>query len=1114
MRLDNISEKEKREKIINCLDKNMFVEAGAGAGKTTIIVKRIINQLMAGIKPNEIVAITFTNAATRELKGRILGEASRIANEDHANLTKEEHENLKAALDELDQMQISTIHSFCYRILSEKMFDAGLPYGFALAEESDMEELRNRYFTLWAETLKRTDWERLLPTGKYRSGVITRIRNLTNRLDHIPDDYEIKVAIDDISEDEARKRLAPFTDKVSADALNLINYAYKASFASFGEIGDEYLTRFGKDLKIVLAEADVIAVCKKLLSLPDSKSFIMKTVTKDDMVSIGIKDKDDQKEYKERLTDQDDKIRNYLTGVRDDIEKIKAGYQNTLYRPYISYAQDALKYIRSRSVSGIISNDKLLEKTKELIKSSDDVRRFFGNKFRIIYVDEFQDTDHMQESFIRLLASDPSDSEKLRDGALFVVGDPKQSIYRFRGAEPEVYFTTKERMQDLENAYVVELSDNYRSNERIINWVNDRFKDKDITIGQNYIPMNAVKYLPDKGMPEKLFAGVYRYKSPESSLKGPDIGSDMEAVSRLILSLVGNGYLIADYDKNNNLIYREIRYSDFLVLSMNTPGMDGYADCFHRYGIPVVMDSKSDVRCDHDLLTFVRLYAFLASPGDLSARMGALEALDVSGSPDRARNERILIKIKNDTEKMSAYGCVRYLMNNASLFMYKESETEDYRIQDMQKKLIQMTEHIMAQSFGNRGTILRAMYEYLESEVEHELLLKQDVNAVRFMNLHKAKGLEGNIVIWTNRQENREFKEGEYRCDQTFYPSVGYKQRSFFVTEWVAYGGERRLIDAAKTEDESESIRLEYVAATRAKQAMVFMDRYNAKAGNMFTDGYDLNGLDSVEDIVSEYKQQTATNSALKITESMMTKHEKDVSSYVLLKEAVYSSESPSSYEDDSAGKSLIQNDPQTKTNNLRPTGNILGTVMHRAFELVVERRDTDPKVLGIEPAMLVSSCVRQAVNESIDDIDDKEIGLYEQFLNDAVMAFGKWFWRSDIKRDAVKIYTELPFAYLKKSADTGCPVWMHGEADLVIQLKDDSYYVIDYKSDSDEAYPDEKSFEERLRGKYTPQIKAYKEAVSRVFKTGEDKIKTVLISFSQKDTSPGERLRLRVTTI
>ncbi len=1135
MKITGITEQEKRNLIINSLDKNMFVEAGAGAGKTTIIVSRIIRQLMAGVKPGQIVAITFTNAATRELRGRILNVAQKVVAdpENQPSSLKgngTEIVNLKQALLTIDQMQISTIHSFCYRILSERMFDAGLPVGFAMVEEDAASSDKDRLFKLWAESLKREDWEKLLPVGKYRSGVAERINSLARQLDKLPADMNTCVAVSDISEKEASDYMKAIADSVFLEIKDTVNDAYGLKYPDFMQIDEDYLTSYGKSLKTVFSQDDLREKFKKLLALPTTKSFAVKAPTKAVMDKMGI-DKKNQSDHKARIVVKDNDTKEFLESKEDEIRRYKAGYDNTFFRPFIGYAEEVCKYWNDKLPEGYLTNDTLLSKTAELVKGSKDALTFLGNKFRYIYVDEFQDTDHTQEIFIRMLASDPDKENCLKDGALFVVGDPKQSIYRFRGAEPEVYFEAKERMEKADNALVVELSDNYRSNDMVINWINKAFAAKNITQGYPYVPMNVTKQLPKSGLPEKLMAGVYKYESPETALNKDDIYIDAQNVCRLILTLVGDSYKIADYDRNGKLYFRDIKFSDFLILSMNTPGMDEYKNAFNEHGIPVAMDSNTDISSEKELSAFVRLYAFIANTYDRTAREGALEALWKLGLDDTKKNEEMLEALALDTKEMSAYGAVEYLIKRPELYLPKNQNIEDYRIYDIQKKIVQMTETIKSGAYGNKGMVLDALREYCGGMVEHELIMEKDIDAVRFMNLHKAKGLEGGIVIWANRIENKTFHEDSYRAGRGFYPSLKYS--GFSGAEWCAVSGDKKLMDNARLQDECENIRLEYVAATRAKQALIFMDRYNSKEGNMFTTGYNLDNLPSIAEVVKKFDDNS--DDAPEVAALDITGADKIGKSTEQTKFScpVFSSESPSDYENDSAGRAAgnrnnSEND-DTETNAAstfarknkeegaitRPTGAVFGIIMHRAFELVIDRWNCSCEKLGIEKERFVPACIDQAVNESADDIPEGDVDKIKAFLYEVVMAFGRWYVNSDIKKKAEHIYTELPFSYIKKTEDENTPdIWMHGEADFVARLCDGSYYILDYKSDNDALYPDEESFTERLRDKYSPQIDAYTEAVSRVFKIGPDKIRASLVSFSQIDLKDGEKLRVRVTDI
>ena len=1125
MKLENISEQEKRNVIVNELGKNMFVEAGAGAGKT-IIVTRILHQLMAGVHPGEIVAITFTNAATRELKGRILATAFDIVNhpEKYPNYQPEQREALKKALDELDQMQISTIHSFCYRILSEKTFEAGLPFGVRLAEEDEVEALRKRYFKLWAEGLTREDWAKLLPARNgSRYNVMDSLNLMSKQLLGIPEDYESKIAVEIMSETDAKAKLDPILKEVCDAITQVVNDGYGRAYADLSSVDSDCLSAQGKSFQNCVNSDDVKQIMNALLAQNNNKAYALnqRGITIAVMKGMNITDKESQNAHKDGIQEDDNSIRELVNSKRSEVLRIKAGLDRGLFESYIDYGWNVRAYVKKRIDADLLTNNSLLEKTRDLLRKSDAVRRFLGERFKTIYVDEFQDTDHMQDEFIRKLASKPENPEELRDGALFVVGDPKQSIYRFRGAEPEVYFETKKIMQDLENACVVELSDNYRSNQDIIQWVNTVFNGKSITPGQDYVPMNTGHPLPED-LPENLFHGVFKYQSPEVTVSAEG-ALDEEVVSKLILSLMNGGKQIAEYDKKSNgYQYRPIQFSDFLILCANTKKMSDYADSFRKYGIPYVMDSKRNIKSDHDLAAFIRWYAFLADPMSKAAREGALEVLALSGADDGEKNALILDAMADETKDMSAYGCIKYLMKRWELYLTKEKDVPDYDVYDVQKKIAQMTEAMEAGNYGNRTAVLEAMQAYREKELEHELLLEKDTNAIRFMNLHKAKGLEGNIVIWTNRIEGRTFSMGAYRKGTEFYPSVSYTSDNHTSTLWAAGEGDEDMIAKAQKEEESEQIRKEYVAATRAKQALIFMDRYKESPGNYFSNGYDLDSLPSVEAIVQAYTAQTNVNVAQTISLQGWRTNEKQ--------DLIFSSESPSQYEDESAGKAgrnATARSIPVSGGLRRPYGNVFGKVMHRTFELIINRWDCYEKLPAENLEAWRMLCVRQAVREMMDDIAEGDAPVYEAFLKEAAREFTEWFHSSELCKNAEKFYAELPFSFVKErktgasvedareeDASKKIPVWMHGEADLVIQLKDGSFHVIDYKSDIDRDYPTEEAFEERLRGKYAPQVNAYREAVSRCFGVKQEQVKTTVLSFSQKDVMPGKKLRVRATEI
>ena len=195
---------------------------------------------------------------------------------------------------------------------------------------------------------------------------------------------------------------------------------------------------------------------------------------------------------------------------------------------------------------------------RDIIDGSDApfVYEKLGVRYEHFLLDEFQDTDHIQEEFIWKLAACDEDEMQLRDGALFLVGDPKQSIYRFRGAEPEVYFKAKDKMANLTNASVYCLDYNFRSNEKIISWVNREFMGRNICTG-GYRAMVHRKALPLQ-VDTKALAGVYYYKNPKDS--STNMAEDANKLVNLIYKARNNGYKICRYDKNNQPYWDEIKY--------------------------------------------------------------------------------------------------------------------------------------------------------------------------------------------------------------------------------------------------------------------------------------------------------------------------------------------------------------------------------------------------------------------------------------------------------------------------------------------------------------------------------------------------------------------------
>ena len=1061
-----MTEKEIRKQIIENLEDIVFVEAGAGAGKTTLIVNRIINQLKHGFEPKEIVVITFTNAAAEELRSRIIKGVRDACKMEE--LSEEEHTCLTNALLKLDMMNISTIHSFCLKLLKERIFDAHLPMNTSLLEETKAQKQQTAIFTEWISSLDSTHWDMISQCGRDRSAAVKKIRTFFNAICELPDDITIcynqnakdcEQEAKQLVEEFAKELCAVYAGITGKDSVELKEIP-KDCLGTAKDGGQKFQEKM---LRAKVPYFEIINDYSKK-ALPN---FFAKSISK--------AEQDACKDW-------------WRVTAKARIQNLKMEREDYEYGILLNYAVKAREAYRDKRPIENVSNDDLLQKTHRLICKCKEARDYFADRIRCIYVDEFQDTDHIQAEFIWSLAATKEDQTKLRNEALFLVGDPKQSIYRFRGAEPEVYFDTKVKMNQLSNARVYSLDYNFRSNEKIIQWVNSSFKNRQITSKEPYRPMIAEKKLPNQ-QDEKTLAGVYYYQEPEGN--STNYEKDAKDLSILIQQLVTKPYQIVDY-KDKEPYERPISYSDILVLCNRKDMMDQYLKKMSEYGIPVQIYGSMNLAEHQALGNYVRIYDYLTHSYDSAKKAGALEAMTQSSLTNV---EKMLDVLLQKTKGMSVYGIAEYLLHRIDVLMPNKKEISRAEILSAQTKLQQMFENVLSESEVSSEALSEAFWNYCEGVLERELSLEESGNHVRFMNLHKAKGLEGQIVILAKRDENIDFREGAVRKGSSYYPAYNGGR----YVKWSSYRKDSKILNEAKVQEAEEQTRLQYVAATRAKQALILMDSISDSC--MFT-GYPLKGepeVRSVERIIREKEDKVIEGSTASIYayENRIVEEQK----------CVYQELSPSGLEHRSsvrltALQALSEKEKEQYQQKKRPTGNVVGTIMHRSLEMFIERWRVDFTRQPKELYKIMRGSVKQALFECSKDIEKAEWASYENFALKVLQCFADWAYEERIFVNAKEVYTEMTFSYYKEKMQLEeeiFPAWMNGTADLIIQNKDGDFVVLDYKSDY-APYLDGDKFEQSLSEMYKNQLLEYRYAVSRLFDVKEEMVRLGILSFDGMD--------------
>jgi ATP-dependent exoDNAse (exonuclease V) beta subunit len=469
---------------LTALDRTLLVEAGAGSGKTSVLAGRVTSLLAAGRHPREIAAITFTELAAGELRERIsrfVGEVSEgtvrpdLRSAFPEGPTAFQRVALAQARDALDELVCTTIHGFCQRLLTPYPVEAKMDPGAAVMDQAASADLFAGIFDTWLR--ERLSGERrhddLLvalylddPSRTY--GLLESIAShlLKHRGANVPDLQALPDALHElrVAVQEFRKFLTgldciePNTGAIVQELEELL----RATPGSPNEV--EILPH--------LLRLEAPASCAKKAGGFKAYKFkgkwaavlkASKSKLQADMINEQAAD------CYQACCDAHDAVQSYAAGRILQLLAVELG-------------EVLARFESAKRAAGLIDFDDLMLKGRDLLAHQPAVRAALGARFKAVLVDEFQDTDRLQSEILwRLCAENPDDAQPwtdwaLRPGSLFLVGDPKQAIYRFRGADVQSYFAARDRLMARDTAARVSITQNFRSVDTILDWVNSRFE--------------------------------------------------------------------------------------------------------------------------------------------------------------------------------------------------------------------------------------------------------------------------------------------------------------------------------------------------------------------------------------------------------------------------------------------------------------------------------------------------------------------------------------------------------------------------------------------------------------------------------------------------------------
>ena len=493
-----LADAEARDVIATALDETVVVEAAAGTGKTTELVKRILKILSTGrAEVGNIVAVTFTEKAAGELKLRLREALERERTGATEPAKPGGGTTVKARLDEalarLEEAHVSTIHGFCAELLRERPVEARIDPLFAVLTEAQSERLFDEAFGAWIQAqladppegirraLRRSVWAGFNRTAR-EDGPIDRLRRAA---------WELA---------QWRDFTAPWTRRPfdrDRDIEHLIGELH--TFAALGD-GASYAkdnlyldTAAARHLSQEIAlhqsfgHRDLDGWEARLVDLSRDRNFSKARHGRGPTYKAGVP--------RAQVVAAREQLQAHLDQFRMDADAdLAALLQQELFSA-------VTKYETLKARAGALDFLDLLLKARDLLTTDASVRRGFQDRFTHIFVDEFQDTDPLQAEILLLLAAtDPAQTDWRAitpvPGRLFIVGDPKQSIYRFRRADVAIYRDVCKRLEDL-GAHPVKLTTSFRSVPRIQACVNAAFAPimtgDAFTLQPEYVPLSPFR---------------------------------------------------------------------------------------------------------------------------------------------------------------------------------------------------------------------------------------------------------------------------------------------------------------------------------------------------------------------------------------------------------------------------------------------------------------------------------------------------------------------------------------------------------------------------------------------------------------------------------------------
>ncbi len=817
---------------------NLVVTAGAGTGKTTCLINKIISLIgKTDIPVERILAITFTEPAAAEMKERLRDEIEK-------KLGTEGENPWAMALSDLERAQISTIHALAMRILQENPIEAGIDPDFVIEEETGDILLNDELWETWAgqNLWGGHDFDDDLVILLKRFGA-EGIKELGKELSKRPDRLEdyLKYKVD--GNVERKKYQLKLTDLKE----RLLEIDMEAS-------GDDIL--YQKCVKV-----------KEILDL-DSLEEIAERLKEVKLTKTGGQKKkwssfDTFESVKKMFYDTGGAI-DTLKGLTIFLQRLE---DDKIAEIAVRIISEFVHFMRQEKFKrGTLTFFDLLYEAKKLLQENPDIRKRYQREFDYILVDEFQDTDPIQGEIVLFLAEDGANAKrskdvKLKSDKLFIVGDPKQSIYRFREADIGVFYDVAKKIYTADGKELI-LTNNYRSQSHLIEFLNTFFSNYINHVDDNY----TIQYNPLTPKVEDTPEMDAKTPTVDIVISNPvekipvDVIRENEAnyIASRIVNMVegqGDGNFVRDKKTKEP---RAANYGDIAILMRKMTAVSIYEGALKREEVPYIIVGGKGYFQRQEINDLINILDAILDPTDKRALVGTLRS-PIFGIDDekiyRLANEGKLNYRKDagDDYVNMAFDVLRHLhaiRGGKTLTGFIDEVLKKTEIMEINAFGVGGAQRVgnlmkirqMADEQETKGPITLTEFIYLlrgfteEKQDEGEAVITEEVeNSVRIMTIHKAKGLEFPVVFLPDLggRMNTTPRNGIYMDNLNGNGSAisisGIKTDKISDIGYYNYFEEKE-----KKRNLAEERRLFYVGASRARDKLILLGQKDgAKDGHM-----------------------------------------------------------------------------------------------------------------------------------------------------------------------------------------------------------------------------------------------------------------------------------------